>query len=202
VEGEAMIERVKRVWQLAMNEFYATERVNSERCLQAVLYHLFTTSGLGPDETVLVEPASDLPGVPDLVIRDDTQIKCIIEIKCTPHEPKSPATIKKDLRNLVSYSRQAGRRVRLDIFGPRYHWKRGRGWTPPMPSFLLSERACYVFAILARHDDPASNINRLREWLPELAGVPNFVLVAGLAWPEAEGDQPKYTLHCEPDSQR
>lgn len=76
------------VWN-AVKQAYVDHRINSERCLQAIMYqHLL--GHVDEDETVLVEPIVDVPDqgttlTPDLVLRDHAEVTAFFEIKCAPH---------------------------------------------------------------------------------------------------------------------
>lgn len=75
---------LRLVWK-DVESAYFNERINSERALQAILYHSITNK-LGNNTLILVEPS--LAGYcPDLVIlnRSEKTVSCILEIKCAPH---------------------------------------------------------------------------------------------------------------------
>jgi hypothetical protein len=178
-----MIEILREAWQ-TVEKFYRDEQINSERCLQAVLYHALRTSSLPKTDTILVEPGFDDNYVPDIVIRNDDKVKCILELKCTPHwwVPE----LRKDLDKLIHYSSKQGSKVILDIFGPdRVFNVKTKTWSGGRPDFLVTPETWYVFAVLTRYDDKAASLKGIIECRPDIRDLSRFCLLAGAMTPEA-----------------
>ena len=76
---------LERAWK-DVEKDYIEEKLNSEHCLQAALYCALRKI-LDPSAyTILVEPVFNPENKkPDLVIRDETSVHCVIELKMMPH---------------------------------------------------------------------------------------------------------------------
>jgi hypothetical protein len=140
----------------------------------------------------LVEPTFGDRWVPDIVIRDAHMVKCIMELKCTPHWWVNG--LRQDLSKLIEYSTQQGSMVRLEVFGPDHVFDtKTKEWVPPMPKFAITPETWYVFAVLTRHDDRAARLKSLVEYLPAVGKLSRFCLLAGVMYPEA----PKVDDRCK-----
>ncbi len=185
-----MIEILRDAWETVEN-FYKDGHINSERCLQAVLYHALRTSSLPETDTILVEPRFDdnsVPGivvnVPDIVIRDDDKVKCILELKCSPHW--TVPGVRKDLDKLIHYKSKQGSKVSLHHFGPdRVFNVKTKTWSGGKTDFLVTPETWYVFAVLARHDDKAASWDEIIKCHSDIRDLSRFCLLAGAMKTEA-----------------
>jgi hypothetical protein len=194
-----MLDILRKAWE-GVGPFYREERINSERCLQAVLYHLILSQNLTPEYKILVEPAfcqskpDSSEFKPDLVICRNSGIKAIIEIKCHPHWWMDKSSLI-DIDKLLYYS-QAEKPVLLDIFGPQnvfdpYHrpeLKYGK------QEFFIKLDTYYCFAVLTKHND-WSNFDKIAAERPEVRNI-NFCYMAGIMDPNASepADQCKFSV--------
>jgi hypothetical protein len=143
-------------------------------------------------DTILVEPGLDAC-IPDIVVRDGTNIKCILELKCTPHWWVSSNKLRQDLEKLLYYSSKQDSKVRLDVFGPgRIFDVRAKIWSPPMPEFTITSDTWYAFAVLTRYDDKAGSLEHLLEYVPRLGGLPHFCLLVGAMNPDVPDTASRY----------
>ncbi|MEK7763466.1 MAG: hypothetical protein AAB433_17960 [Nitrospirota bacterium] len=190
-----MIDILQKAWETVEN-FYKNGHINSERCLQAVLYHALRTSSLPEKDMILVEPKLG-ENIPDIVICDDDQVKCILELKCSPHSAvqKVPA----DLDKLIHYASKKGPRISLHTFGPdRVFNMKTKTWFGGKTDFLLTQETWYVFAVLARHDDNAASLKGILKWRPSIGRLSRFCLLAGAMNPEASEKEDRCRFSISP----
>jgi len=162
---------------------YNSERINSERALQAVLYHAFTNR-ISADYLIFVEPG--LAGYcPDLVIanRAMKEVTCILELKCAPHWWHSENDVAYDLNKLNTYSQLCGSTVELDVFGPQRVFDPKQGvWIGGRPQYTVLQNALFGFADIARKESVVVSRNRMSHLIAKL---PNFILLSGATDPDA-----------------
>jgi len=182
-----MIEILHEAWK-TVEKFYWNKQINSEHCLQAVLYHAFRTSSLPETDTILVEPGFGDKYVPDIVIRDDNKVKCIIEIKCSPHY-KVPGSrlYKNDLEKLIDYSKKE--KVGLDMFGPGLVYnEEDKPWNG-REEFEITPDTWYVFAVLTPHDNSAASLEKIEKDVVGIRDLPHFCLLVGAMNPKASQEE-------------
>jgi len=162
---------------------YNAERINSERALQAVLYHSLTNR-LPEKYLILVEPG--LAGYcPDLVIvnRKEKTVACILELKCSPHWWHTEYDVGYDLNKLNTYAQRSGSTVELDVFGPQRIFDPKQGlWLGGRPEYSVADSTIVGFVDIARKESIVLSRNRM---LHPVAKLPNFVLLSGATDPDA-----------------
>lgn len=174
---------IRKAWRIVEEDFRC-ERINSERCLQASLYRALRAC-LPITDIVLIEPAFE-GFIPDIVVRDDCSIKCILELKCMPHWWVSKGKLDQDIQKLLSYSKHQNSNVVLEVFGPEQIFDvKAKEWRNGKPKFTVTANTWYGFVILTRHDDPATRIEHLRERNSELRNLSNFCFLSGTMNPDA-----------------
>ncbi|MBU4185424.1 MAG: hypothetical protein KKI12_06540 [Proteobacteria bacterium] len=173
---------LRLVWQ-DVRLAYFDERINSERALQAMLYHSFTNR-LDDKHLILVEPS--LAGYcPDLVIvnRKEKTVACILEIKCAPHWWHSENDVVYDLNKLNSYAQLTGTIIEFDVFGPKrvFDSKQGR-WMDGRPQYSVTDSVLIGFVDIARKESVTASRDRMAH---PVTMLPNFVLLSGATDPDA-----------------
>lgn len=180
-----MISGLSESWR-QIESMYTEERLNSERCLQAALYASMSRV-FGSTARIFVEPSWDGEGmVPDLVICCGNEIRCVVEIKFTPHFWIPSARISSDLEKLQIYASYREKEVRLDYCGPRSRFDlKERKWQQPIQRFRLTTDALFVFAVISRREDRATTLDGIKKISPGIASIPGFVLLAAATDPDA-----------------
>lgn len=196
-----MIDILRSAWRTVERD-YLDETINSERCLQAVLYRALRMS-LPSTDRILVEPSLDAC-TPDIVVRDRTNVKCIIELKCTPHWWVPAHKLRQDLEKLLYYYSKQDSKVGFDVFGPeRIFDVRAKVCSPARPEFAITAHTWYAFAVLTRYDDKAGSLEHLLDCVPGLRNLPHFCLLAGAMNPDVPdtANRCSFRVSCRDDSQ-
>jgi hypothetical protein len=171
------------IWQ-DVEAIYNYERINSERALQAVLYHALTNR-LPDDYLILVEPS--LAGYcPDLVIANRVMkvVACILELKCAPHWWHSESDVAYDLNKLNTYIQLRRSTVEFDVFGPQRVFDSKHGvWIGGRPQYTVPQDALFGFVDIARKESVVVSRNRMSHPVAKLS---NFVLLSGAIDPNAK----------------
>lgn len=195
-------EDLQSVWK-EIEKSYNDECINSERALQAMLYH-YLTERLSYDHLIFVEPTwhpklQGLDGkVPDLLIvrRESESIDCIMEIKCVPHWIQSKTDVDGDFDKLKLCTQLVDSYVEVDVFGPNIRfnkksnvWERFDNkqniWVNGRRKYAVTQLTLFCFADIAKKESLAldkDNLIRAQEYA--VASHPNFVLLAGATDPD------------------
>lgn len=186
-----MFALLKRAWR-DVEKDYLTHKLNSEHALQSSLYCALRRVLDPAVFTILVEPTFNAEkNKPDLIIRGDNVIHCVVELKFAPHYYVT--TAKKDIDKLIECSTY--KKVRLDILGPDYHFDpKAKQWTPDMPVYAISPHTLYVFGILTRSDDPQGKAQNIKLLLEHTARNGNFCLLSGIVHTD---DEKKVSVRSE-----
>lgn len=170
------------IWQ-DVESAYNSERINSERALQSMLYNAFTNR-LSDDYLILVEPS--LAGYcPDLVIvnRVKKAVMCILEIKFAPHWWHSENDVAYDLNKLNTYIQLCGSTVEFDIFGPERVFDCKQGvWVGGRPQYTVNQDTLFGFVDIAQKESVAISRERMSHPVAKMA---SFVLLSGSTDPSA-----------------
>lgn len=148
-----LIDKLKKIWEKDIKEEYYNERINSERCLQAVLYHYFREC-LGEKCGIFVEPKFDYKSeeigglknkTPDLVITFEENILAIIELKFVP---QGYATYMEDFKKFLSEEKYMGEGVWMQIDKTTGKWKQDK-------VFKITKKTVYIFLAVANTESEA-----------------------------------------------
>ena len=177
---------MQRTLEKAWNEvgaFFKEHKINSERALQAVLYHTLINR-LDNGYRVLIEPEIKLgtgKSNPDIVIIDSTSVKCIMEIKCSPHNVFGNKRIAKDLKKLDMYKNMEDNTFYLDEYGEKRVFNRNnKTWNPETKAqkYDINNSTVYCFAVLGLNDDV-----KLIEAINKVYNNDNMCILLGLITP-------------------
>lgn len=158
-----LAEKLPAIWK-KVKEDYEKELINSERCLQAILY-MYLRKTLSKDYKIYVEPdigwhiKKEAPDsykkvIPDIVVcrinGNKRKIKCIIEIKYAPHINEISLN---DANKLdIIYNKYKNEECKIFIYGPD---KRS---TPDLPakwnnehlrSYQADKDTMFLFVLIA-----------------------------------------------------
>ena len=164
------IDQVFELWE-GVKEDYSLGLINTERCLQASLYH-YTRNNL-KDLTPFVEPGlryvegRGYSFIPDLVFCEGNRLVGIMEIKFTPHYyPNYEWDIKK--LNSLWEDKQDGHQIAINP-------QTGKWLSEEM---FITEETLFMFAVVAQHDAAAVDKQAVCEKLS--TGIRSrFILLSG-----------------------
>ena len=133
--------QIIKCWRKSVSEDYESQRVNSERSLQASLWSNLNAI-LPKTRRIFIEPAMSIKTknglkvvYPDIVICNTKEVISIIEIK---YLPRTKANYKKDINSL---SLIAESRKKISISNKRY-----RGNEADSTKYSLSKNILFVWA--------------------------------------------------------
>jgi hypothetical protein len=123
-----ILEAFKTSWGASIKA-YKEKRLNSERCLQANLFH-FLTKNLGKEFQIFVEATVRIPQVDgtkstkkvlvDTIVCCDDVVYAAIELKYSPKGQSRKTGIRKDLASLSHIKNRRSVKDKLVIEMPRY----------------------------------------------------------------------------------
>jgi hypothetical protein len=183
---------LEKAWD-GVRKSYGEHRINSERALQSILYHeIITSEGFNSEDRILIEPNIG-PLRPDIVVIGKNDVKCIIEIKCSPHNIFKEGCIKADIDKLIRYSKLSI--FNLNDFGPnRYFDRINKRWHPMTQDQIIpiTQSTIFCFAVVALKEDNVFNFI-------EAYSVPkNTILMAGEISPSKTITESKYEFYVKP----
>ncbi len=140
--GRKFIEsKIFHAWRTAIEVDYASQRINSERSLQAAFWahlnmSLPKTRRLFIEPTLIVRtPAGNRRITPDIVICNTREVISIIELK---YLPRAAPRYDKDLDSLATIARE---RRKISISNSRYRGPKGEP-----TEYSLSKSVLFVWA--------------------------------------------------------
>jgi len=187
---------LKDVWH-QVHGFYNDERINSERCLQAILYHLLSLALYEKnknDIVIHVEPNLHTKAIekfahienciPDLLISNNKNNKeksiiAIFEIKFTNQWNLSTNHLNRDIGKLIDYSEMKGTRIELDTFGPNRRFdeeekkwqkfdKYSESYIDGRDKYKIAEDCLFCFAVISNKFDKAVQPEHLKGLIPDI----------------------------------
>ena len=190
-----MEEVLENSWKL-VQEYYENHWLNSERSLQAILFHAIIRSEIPSDWRIFVEPMLGDGLVPDLVVLSPTSVKAIIEIKCMPHWWLERSKLNKDLEKLVYYSKQ--QHFEKDFFGPeRVFDAHNKKWIDGKPLLSIDKDPVFAMVAITRDDSISADIKKIRDSYPDISKINNFVLMTGSVSPDIENNRNKHVFRVD-----
>jgi hypothetical protein len=202
-KGINMRNILEDAWKI-VGIFFKEHKINSERALQAVLYHALQNR-ISEELRIFVEPQIvkyrlngskepiDNAFVPDIVITNSDSVKCIMEIKFSPHNDFNKGLIEKDFRKFEQYQNKFDRKFYLDEFGERRVFdKKNKKWNPETIElrYDINEETVYCFAVLGLKDD----IN-LIEAINKNYSNKNMCILAGFVEPNIQDNINKFEFN-------
>lgn len=156
------LERLKEVWDAVKAEF-KDGVINSERCMQAVMYHHLKVALAGSGSLVYVEPTMRLAGSdnkaykPDLVVCSHGKVDMLIELK---YNPNGYSEYRGDIEKLGRFADLTVRQS-FDLIRPYMA-------TSHLGEYVVSEGTQLVFAVIAKFDSVAVDICDVAAAMPEM----------------------------------
>jgi hypothetical protein len=133
--------QIVRAWRRCILDDYCTQRINSERSLQASLWSHLNTE-LPKTRRLFIEPSITIrvPGglrrvIPDLVICNTQEVISVVELK---YQPKKRPSYDKDIGTLAMIARK---RRRISIANSRF-----RGEEKDAKAYALAKNIVFVWA--------------------------------------------------------
>ena len=179
-----MKEILKDAWDAVWEDF-KLHKINSERSLQAILYNaIISTNAFDKyNNKIFIEP-SIKEFIPDLIIIGDGKVKCIMEIKCSPHNIFGRGRIQKDFDKLENYKDMSP--IYLEEFGEnRVFDRKNIKWSPKVSSYkyIIDEATILCFAVLGLKED-----KKLIEVINNYYNRENYCILAGLMTPDLKSN--------------
>lgn len=144
--------QIIKAWQKSINIDYSSQRINSERSLQASFWsHL--NHLLSNNRRLFIEPAMSIQTkqgkkkiFPDIVVCNTKQVISVIELK---YLPRTQPKYKRDIMKLASI---AENRKKISIANVRF-----RGTEKDSRKYTLSKNILFVWAGIHSKEKPIKN---------------------------------------------
>lgn len=144
--------QIIKAWKKSINIDYCSQRINSERSLQASFwFHL--NHLLSKNRRLFIEPAMSIQTkkgkekiFPDIVVCNTKQVISVIELK---YSPRTNPRYKKDIKKLALI---ANNRKKISIANVRF-----RGTEKDSREYTLSKNILFVWAGIYSKEKPMKN---------------------------------------------
>ena len=114
---------LQKAWSSTIND-YDLRRLNSERCVQASLYHHLRAELAHGDFTIFVEPYVSIGGAKpcfiDLLVSHSGSVVLALELKYKPSSKPSARSVAADLTKLIQFKHRRASLDRTDIVIRRF----------------------------------------------------------------------------------
>ena len=139
--------------------------INSERCLQAVLYKVLREKLSSHGFDIFVEPVIEYykeggqpKCIPDIFVCKGCEVVALCEIKFAP---KRYPDLRGDVEKIRAIDKES--KEKNEKGGEKYYVRRDPrtgGWLDPI--FFISDRTSYIIAVVDRSDSEAVNVSCVR----------------------------------------
>lgn len=143
---------LEEVWKEVKSD-YKNELINSERCLQAILY-MNLRNIIGYNSQIFIEPKINIGEeevIPDIIICRNKIMTDVIEIKYAPHWFPKLTDLEKLKRISQSYT---GKECDLFLYGPnRTTDVKSEKWDEEhLVKYSVTEQTRFIFAAVGQKD--------------------------------------------------
>jgi len=153
--------------------------MNSEHALQSIIYHLLYDKLASHNYKIFIEPWLENDR-PDIMIVKSNIIKCIVEIKFSPHNYFNKKLTYNDINKLSSY-------LNKKEYGMWYYNKNNafdvdrQEWGMTQPKFSISDETLLCFMVIGHEKDDTVKADYLINALPKDYNVNQYLILTGTA---------------------
>jgi hypothetical protein len=153
--------------------------MNSEHAFQSIIYHLLYDKLASRNHKIFIEPCLDNYR-PDLMVVEANVVKCLIEIKFSPHNKFNKNLTRKDIRKLSSYLNKSEYSMWYFNKNNAFDIDKQK-WGMLQPKFSICDETLLCFMVVGHEKDDTVNADYLNNELAKGRNANRYLILTGTA---------------------